>query len=177
MTGFKDSFRAEHAEQKQEFPGHHCWQAAHPFTSPSALPFQHTLPLPTPTTPGYRRAPPEQQHILHCWGQDRWLQSLEKQSQKINTEKKVRVEPVAVGVKCCPRQLLSLPWVLMSELGVSVQLLQDEVPMLPPCPWLWLFQEPRRGFCALQLLKSERNTRSKSPSAPRGAESFGDNLE
>jgi len=66
----------------------------------------------------------------------------------------VKVELVVIRVKCCPSQqrggadlrLLSLPWVLMSDRAVLLQLLQAETPYVASMQLSVSLQEPWRGY-------------------------------
>lgn len=64
-------------------------------------------------------------------------------------------------------QLFSLPWVLMSDRVVLLRLPQAEArSMSPPCNSQCLPRSLGEVICALQLVKSKWNTRSKTPLGP-----------
>lgn len=161
MKGFKDLVRAQHTEA--EFSGDQCWQAA---LSPPSLHFHFSTHFPYQhQSLGYHRAPPSSSTF--CAAEDRMGGcSPQRNNLKDKHRKKVKVELVAIRVKCCPMQLLSLPWVLMSEwVSRCCCCRMKSLCCLHACDF-GSSRSPREVLCAVQLLKSKRNARSKSPPAP-----------
>lgn len=101
----------------------------------------------------------------------------------MNTKKrwKVKVELVVIRVKRRPSQQwggadLTAAFLTLGAHewpGCLAAAAAGWVPMVPPFNCHRLSRSPGEVICALQLLKSKGNTRSKTPPGPKCAESLG----
>lgn len=153
---------------------------------PFRLPSQHTLPLRTglhlQLQPVYLTDPRAPSIRVHKVRRD-----LFEGKEGVNTvifkeicsrkwtqgRQKAKVEFAVIKVKRCPsqqrggvtRQLLALPWVLMSDRAVSLRLLQAQTLYVSSMQLSGSLQESWRGYLCFVALEEQR--KHKKQNAPR----------